>query len=182
MVNYLFTAFILMLNIACGDQTGFSSNVGSKKGSEDQVAAELENSQFEQYTPVAQAVEKTTPVVAKSPNPILNPTPKKVSSYWYSDDYKCLTAKPSEEVILISRTGNRITAVKTIGTNCVKKGQVTWEANIDPTTNEGAGFLHTNLPVLNIKNQIPIKVKMRANKIYVSGGKYNLEFDLKQGS
>ena len=179
-MNYILTAIMLMLNTSCGDQTGFSSSVGSRNKVEDLVAAEVEKPQFEQYKPAAQAVQKTTPAVAKSANPILNPTPQKVSSYWYSDDYKCLTATPSTEVIKISRAGNKITAVKTIGTKCVKKGEVTWEANIDPSTNQGTGYLHTNLPVLNIKNKYQIKVKMTANKIIIAGGKYNLEFDLKQ--
>ena len=171
-MNYLQFIFLFIL-VACG-QNNFNASGGSTPA-RSEGADQIEVSEpVSTQAPSHNEQDDSPPV----DNPILNPTDNEVSSIWYTDDYKCLFQQNQEEIIKISRIGNLLRAVKTIGTNCIKANEVTWEARIDPTTNTGSGFLFTNLPIINKRGKVPVTVTIKPKQISVMNDDYQIVFDL----
>ena len=164
-MKYKLSILIIMLLVSCKSERNFSSNSGIIQSSEKQQPAVVDDLDLPK---------------ANSVNPILEPTTDEVSSIWYSDDYECLNARNQEEIIKISRNGNKLTATKTIGTECIKANEVTWEATIDPITNKGVGVLYSRLPFLNIENTKDITVELTDTKITVTADVITLVFDLQR--
>jgi len=68
-----------------------------------------------------------------------------LTGHWIATGYTCPSgvAVPREEVDVVQR-GNQLTATKTVGDDCIKVGEVTFEATI--TGNQGTATFHTANP------------------------------------